>query len=120
MPTANRIQLPVPAEISQQVSPTMVIGYRPSRRCRRVARPPAARSSTMYQVTQLNGKNSPLSDAKRQRWPLRRAPEVVSEPTASKAAARPSVQMPAALTPQHYRASAGGLPGRPTQIRPPQ
>jgi len=78
------------------------IGYRASRRCRLVARAPAARSSTMYQVTQLRGKNSPLSHAKRQRWPRRRAPQAASEPTASQTAAdRPSAQMPSALTPQH-------------------
>ena len=86
----------------------MVIGYRASRRCRLVARPHAARSSSMYQITQLTGKNSPLSHAKRQRWSRRRAPHAVSEPTANQAAAdRPSAQMPAALTPQHYRARAG-------------
>ncbi len=63
----------------------------------------------MYQITQLKGKNSPVSHAKRQRWPRRRAPQAASEPTASQtAAARPSVHMPAALTPQHYRARAGG------------
>jgi hypothetical protein len=62
----------------------------------------------MYQITQLKGKNSPLSHAKRQRWPRRRAPQAASEPTASQTAAdRPSVQMPSALTPQHYRARAG-------------
>ena len=86
----------------------MVIGYRASRRPRLVARAPAARSWTMYQITQLKGKNSPLSHAKRQRWPRRRAPQAASEPTASQTADRPSVQMPAALTPQHYRAPAGG------------
>jgi hypothetical protein len=86
----------------------MVIGYRASRRHRFVARPPAARSSTMYQITQLMGKNSPLSHAKR--WPRRRAPQAASEPTASQTAARPSVQMPAALTPQHYRARARTVP----------
>ena len=90
-------------------STAMAIGYRACRRCRLVARPPAARSSTMYQITQLKGKNSPLSHAKRQRWPRRRAPQAVSEPTASQAAAdRPSIQMPTALTPQRYRARAGG------------
>ena len=82
----------------------MVIGYRASRRCRLVARAPAERSSTTYQITQLKGKNSPLSHAKRQRWPRRRAPQAASEPTASQTAAdRPSAppptpQMPAALT----------------------
>ena len=48
----------------------------------------------MYQITQLTGKNSPLSHAKRQRWPRRRAPQAVSEPTASQTVAdRPSAQM---------------------------
>ena len=90
-------------------STAMVIGYRASRRCRLVARASAARSSTMYQITQLRGKNSPLSHAKRQRWPRRRAPQAASEPTASQTAAdRPSVQMPSALTPQLYGARAGG------------
>jgi len=88
----------------------MVIGYRASRRCRLVARAPAERSSTTYQITQLKGKNSPLSHAKRQRWLRRRAPQAASEPTASQTAAdRPSAQMPSALTPQHYRARAGGV-----------
>ena len=64
----------------------------------------------MYQITQLKGKNSPLSHAKRQRWLRRRAPQAASEPTASQTAAdRPSAQMPSALTPQHYRARAGGV-----------
>jgi hypothetical protein len=85
-----------------------VIGYRASRRCRLVARPPAARSSTTYQITQLKGKNSPLSHAKRQPWPRRRAPKAVSEPTASQTGdASSSVQMPAAITPQRYPAGPG-------------
>ena len=73
----------------------------------------------MYQITQLTGKNSPLSDATRQRWPRRRAPQAASEPTASQTAAdRPSVHMPAALTPQHYRARAsGGAPEHSSKSR---
>jgi hypothetical protein len=94
---------------SQDAASTwMVIGYSASRRCRLVARPPAARSSTMYQVTQLTGNNSPLSHAKRQRWPRRRAPRAVSEPTASQATAdRPSIQRLAALTRQTLASAAG-------------
>jgi hypothetical protein len=89
-----------------------VIGYRASRRCRLVARPPAARSSTTYQITQLTGKNSPLSHAKRQPWPRRRAPKAVSEPAASQTGdASSSVQMPAAITSQHY-------PARPRSAAP--
>jgi len=92
-----------------RASTAMVIGYRASRRFRLVARPPAARSSAIYQITQLKGKNSPLSHAKRQRWPRHSAPQAVSKPTNSQtgAATSPSVQMSAALTPQHYRARAG-------------
>jgi hypothetical protein len=92
---------------SQDAASTwMVIGYSASRRCRLVARPPAARSSTMYQVTQLTGNNSPLSHAKR--WPRRRAPRAVSEPTASQATAdRPSIQRLAALTRQTLASAAG-------------
>ena len=94
---------------SQDAASTwMVIGYSASRRCRLVARPPAARSSTMYQVTQLTGNNSPLSHAKRQRWPRRRAPRAVSEALANQAAAadRPSVHMLAALTRQTLASAA--------------
>jgi hypothetical protein len=36
-----------------------VIGYRASRRCRLVARPPAARSSTTYQITPAQGEEQP-------------------------------------------------------------
>ena len=39
----------------------MMIGYNASRRCRLVARPPVPRSCTTYPITQLTGKNSPLS-----------------------------------------------------------
>jgi hypothetical protein len=88
-------------------------GYKASRRCRLVARPPAARSSTTYQITQLKGKNNPLSHAKRQLWPRRRAPRAVSQPAASQTGdASSSVHMPAAITPQHYSAWLGGAAPR--------
>ena len=46
----------------------------------------------------------PRRATSRQRWPRRRAPHAASEPTANQTtSARPSVPMPAALTPQHYR-----------------
>jgi hypothetical protein len=67
----------------------------------------------MYQITQLKGKNSPLSHARRKRWATAPGtPGGERSPPASQAAAdRPSVQMPAALNPQHYRAGRAALPG---------
>src|SRR5215472_2860225 len=80
---------------------------KPCRRSCLVARPPAARSSTTYQITQVKGKNSPLSHAKRQRWPRRRAPEAVSDAIASQVAVgRPYTKMPKVSTPIRYRRRA--------------
>jgi hypothetical protein len=99
----------------------MATGYnKPCRRSCLVARPPAARSSTTYQIAQVKGKNSPLTHTKRQPWPRRRAPEAVTDAIASQAAAdRPNVKLPKVPTPVSYRRRGRAAPERFGQGQPP-